>query len=267
VSFEGCGIHSGARASVRLSPLRDGRGIWFSLASRLYRREEARTADTDRCTAVRFPGGEKLRTVEHLMSAIAGVGLDDVVIEADGEEIPILDGSALPFAEAIVDRGFEESEGEVRLPGLASPVCVDAGRASIAAFPSEEPRITYVIDYPDACVGVEMKDVEITPENYMREVAPARTFVMRSEIESLRASGLGLGGSERSVMIIGGRSDRPPDYRVERECAAHKVSDLLGDLAVAGCFVSAHYVCICGGHWLHSRLADRIGSMIAIRNR
>ncbi|MDR1915915.1 MAG: UDP-3-O-acyl-N-acetylglucosamine deacetylase [Synergistaceae bacterium] len=261
--FDGIGIHSGERSSVRMAPLSDGHGVRFTFGGRSYGIEDAQSVDSRRNTEVLFPDGTVLRTVEHLLAAIAGVGLDDVLIEVDGTEIPILDGSALPFAQGILEMGFADKGDEYIPRSITAPVCIDSGKSSIVAIPSEELRITYVIDYPGTAIGTEMKDVLITTETFLSDIAPARTFGLLSEVEALQKSGLGLGGDLENVIIIG--EDGPLNtvgYKIKSECAAHKITDLLGDLALVGTILCAHYICVCGGHWLHSKLALRLKRLI-----
>jgi UDP-3-O-[3-hydroxymyristoyl] N-acetylglucosamine deacetylase len=262
--FEGVGIHSGEQSSVRMLPLRGESGIRFKFGDRQYRIEEAASVESRRNTELKFPDGSVVRTVEHMLAAIVGVGLDDVLIEMGGSEAPILDGSALPFAQGILDAGFDVKAERHISPPLSAPVCISAGKSSITAIPSDELRVTYVIDYPGTSIGAEMKDVLITEDTFMSEVAPARTFGLLSEVEELHRSGLGLGGNLDNVMIIGdGGPLNTVGYKIESECAAHKITDLLGDLTVAGGVVRAHFICVCGGHWLHSKLALRLRNLVS----
>jgi len=257
IVFEGKGIHSGRASSLRLSPYEEGQGIVFAFGANRYGIAEARADGSKRNTSLIFPEGERVATVEHLLSAIAGLGLDDALITVCGEEVPIMDGSPLPFAEAIIARGTRNFESEYIARYLDAPLCVDWRESSITALPSDEMRVTYVIDYPDSPIGTEMKSITVTPENYFSEIAPARTFCLAREVKELWEAGLGLGGGEDNVLVIG---DGNPSgrYRVSRECAAHKAADLLGDLTLAGFVPQAHYVCVRGGHSLHIKLADRI---------
>jgi UDP-3-O-[3-hydroxymyristoyl] N-acetylglucosamine deacetylase len=207
-----------------------------------------------------FPGGQTLRTVEHVLGALYGLGIDDALIEApDGAEFPILDGSALQYVTGLAGTGITEKDEASEIRALASPFCLDYGKASIAAVPSDELRVTYVIDYPGTAIGTVLKDVVITPESFTKEIAPARTFALLSEIESLKDNGLAGGGSPENALVFteqGVLNDAP--LRVDGECAAHKILDLLGDLALAGTPPIAHYTCIRGGHELHQRLAARL---------
>ncbi|MDR3321574.1 MAG: UDP-3-O-acyl-N-acetylglucosamine deacetylase [Synergistaceae bacterium] len=257
LSFEGTGIHSGERSSVKILPLAEDRGICFRFGKSTYSIAEARHTETRRRTTVTFPGGETLGTVEHLLAALVGLGIDDALIEAaSGSEIPILDGSALPFAQSIAEATVEKENQSDSL-NLPVTVSIDGGASSVVALPSGEFRITYVTDYPGT-LGTEMKDVSITPESFLRDIAPARTFGLASEAEALRSAGLARGASEDNTIIIGDDASHRERYRLDRECAAHKVLDLLGDLALAGATIRAHYICVRGGHDLHSRLVNRL---------
>jgi UDP-3-O-[3-hydroxymyristoyl] N-acetylglucosamine deacetylase len=264
VVFRGIGIHSGESSSVRLLPLHDGHGICFSFGGNRYPITDARVSETRRSTSIAFPGGQTARTVEHLLASFAGLDVDDVTVETEGEELPIMDGSALPFAEGIMEAGIEEKDEPAPQTGLSFPICADRGASSAIALPSDELRITYVIDYPGA-LGTEMKDVILTPEAFMKEIAPARTFGLRSEIEALRRSGLARGGRLDNALIIGENGPENDAYRLERECAAHKMLDLLGDLSLAGTLMRAHYICIRGGHELHAMLTDRVRTFKSVK--
>jgi UDP-3-O-[3-hydroxymyristoyl] N-acetylglucosamine deacetylase len=256
--FQGKGIHSGKCSSVKITPNAQGRGITFSFGAARYDISEAKIEDMRRRTVLSFPGGERVSTAEHLLSAIAGIGIDDADIAPEGEEIPILDGSSLPFVEKFTSVGFREFDSPYLPRSIVSPVCVESDGASVAALPSDALRITYVIDYPGTDIGTEMKDVTVTSHIFASEIAPARTFCTRQEIERLQRSGLGLGGNVDNVLVVDSGGALRAGYRVERECAAHKVIDILGDIALLGFVPRAHYICIRGGHWLHAKLVDRL---------
>ena len=258
-TFEGPGLHTGVPSRMTLHPLREHRGIRFRFGDGDYSITEARREDAQRNTTIVFPNGRTVATVEHLLSAIVGIGLDDVVVECDAIEMPILDGSALPYAESILRVGIEEKIDARNLSYLATPICVDDGPATLAAIPSDVLRVSYAIDYPGTPIGTEMKDFTLTRETFLEEIAPARTFALLSEVEALRGAGLATGGSLDNALIVG--DDGPVGnvaLRVEREYAAHKILDLMGDLALLGTLPIAHYICIKGGHRLHYKLVNRI---------
>jgi UDP-3-O-[3-hydroxymyristoyl] N-acetylglucosamine deacetylase len=256
--FQGMGIHSGKHSSVKVSPGSEGDGITFSFGTDRYGISEAKIEDTRRRTVLVFPGGERVSTAEHLLSALAGTCIDDADIAPEGEEMPILDGSSLPFVEKFASAGFHEFNSPYLPRSIISPLCVEANGASLTALPSDALKVTYVIDYPETSIGTEMKDVTMTPGTYVSEIAPARTFCTSSEIDILQKSGLGLGGNADNTLVADNGRAPGTGYRVERECAAHKVIDILGDIALLGYLPLAHYICIRGGHWLHARLVDRI---------
>lgn len=264
VTFSGVGIHSGKTAEIKISPLPEGGGIRFRFDDDCWGIREARVTDTRRKTGLVFPNGRCIFTVEHVLGALAGVGVDDAVIELDGSEVPVIDGSALPFAEALIEAGIKERGEPFAARALFAPIAVASGRSSIVAMPSDVFHVTYVIDYPGTAIGTQIKNIELTRESFMNEIAPARTFGLSSEIEELRRAGLGLGGDMGNVVIIG--DDGPlntPGYRVELECVSHKVLDLMGDLTLLGFPVTARYICVCGGHDIHGKLVDRMRSVFA----
>lgn len=262
VTFSGVGIHSGKTAEVKISPLPNGGGVRFRFGDECWGIEEAALSDTRRKTGLAFPNGRCVFTVEHLLGALAGVGVDDAEIEIDGEEVPAVDGSALPFALALIEAGIWEREEPFLERAIFAPVAIDSGRASIVAMPSDVTRMTYVIDYSGTAIGTQIKDVVLTRDSFMNEIAPARTFGLCSEVDDLHRAGLGLGGDLDNVVIIG--ADGPLNtvgYRLEQECASHKILDLMGDLALIGFPVTAHYICVCGGHDIHAKLVDRLKSV------
>lgn len=249
---------------MRLSPLPDGEGIRFVSGGATFGVAESRVSETRRCTAITLPDGRALFTVEHLLSAIAGVGLDDVLVECPNREVPILDGSAAPFAEKILEAGLVSKNSAKSAFHIATPICVDDGSSVITAIPSDKTRITYIIDYPGTGIGTEMVDVPLDRESYLSRIAPARTFGLLSEVESLRSAGLAMGGSLDNALVIG--PDGPAggaSYRVDAECAAHKALDLVGDLILLGELPVARYICVKGGHSLHHKLTDRIRGLLS----
>lgn len=261
VSLSGRGIHSGAESCVRIEPS-ESCGVKFRTEGGVWPVASARRRQIARNTTLVLPDGTEVMTVEHLLSSLAGMGVDDAVVEISGPEVPILDGSAAPFVRAIEDAGVC---GEPRRRGrrVFAPVAIDSGESSIQAIPSGSLRMTYIVDYPNTAIGTVMKSWLVTPEVYAAELAPARTFALLSEVEAMRAAGLAMGGSLDNALVVG--PDGPMDgrpLRVEAEYAAHKAMDMLGDLALLGEIPTAHYICIRGGHALHSRLVSRLRSVL-----
>lgn len=263
IDLSGRGIHTGVESRVSVLPRDRACGIVFASSGGDVPMRDVELSDAKRCTAVRLPDGSEISTVEHLLSALVGCGIDDAAIECEGGEVPILDGSAKAFADAIVRAGARQLPGERTVRSISAPIRVDAGSSFAAAFPSQETRFTYVVDYTGTAIGSDVLDVVLTSESYMQQIAPARTFALLSEVEALRAAGLALGGSLENALVVG--PDGPMDggpLRVAHEYAAHKTADMIGDLALLGALPRAHYVCFRGGHALHRRLAARMMGMI-----
>lgn len=264
-SLEGHGIHTGRASRVTVRPGREGTGIVWRTGGGEFPIAEARRSDASRNTTITFPDGSTYATVEHLLSALAGLSIDDAVIECDGGEMPIIDGSASPFVRAMREAGIAETPGERPRSDLPSPVFVRDGGSSICALPDDELRVTYVVDYRGTAIGTEVKDVLLTPSVYEAEIAPARTFALLSEVEALKAAGLALGGALDNALVVG--PDGPvggTPLRVECEYASHKALDLIGDLALLGRIPTAHYICIRGGHSLHYKLVSRLRGLARI---
>ncbi len=261
VKISGIGLHSGRKSTVVLAPS-SRHGIYFrNSAGEFSNVAEAVVNEDQRLTGFSLPNGVSVRTGEHMLAAIAGMGLDAVEIFLEGGEVPIADGSALSFAEAINETGFREVEGTVVRRSLASPVVLEenGGKRFIAAAPSEKLMVSYVIDYPGTPVGTQNVCYEVTRETFYNIISKARTFGLTSDLDYLKSHGLAKGGSLDNALLfdreglVGGAALRFP-----LECVTHKVIDLLGDLTLAGPIPTAHYVAIAAGHSIHGKLVRRL---------
>ncbi len=261
IKISGVGLHSGTEATVRLFPSELG-GIRFrNKSGELASAADAVVEEDRRLTGFSLPNGVSVRTGEHMLGAIVGMGLEAVEIFLDGEEVPIMDGSAFPFAEAINDAGLCDVPGEIKRRSLSFPIAVEenGGKRFLAAVPSEKLSVSYVIDYSGTPVGTQNVAYDVTRETFYNIISKARTFGLTSELDYLRRHGLVKGGSLENALVfdesglLGGVSLRFP-----LECVTHKVIDLLGDLALAWPVPTAHYVAIAAGHSIHGKLAGRI---------
>ncbi len=253
--LSGVGLHSGAGASVRLLPAPSGTGLVFRRAGdgQEIPALASNVSDTSRCTRLSF-NGFTVQTVEHVLSALAGLGVDDAVIEIDGSEVPAMDGSAAPFAAAILDAGLREQSASVPPITLTQPVFVSERGSTIVALPLETLSLTVVLDYPrQAYLGAQAA-VFGDAADYAGQIAPARTYGFLSEIEALRAAGLGLGASAENAVVLGETQYETP-LRFPNELARHKLLDLIGDLALAGRPVCAEIIAVRPSHTLNVRLA------------
>ena len=257
----GVGLHGGLSCRVRLAPSSlPGYWVgWLDDPSRpLQRLEPAQVTDTRLCTSLQL-GDRRLATVEHLLAALAGTGVSQAEIWVDAGEIPLLDGSALPWVEAIAEAGLEEV-GERQEPTLPpEPLTLQQGLAFITAFRAEALRLAAAVEFPQAAIGRQLYSIALTPAAFVAEIAPARTFGFREQVEQLRAAGLIQGGALENALVCDGDHWLNPPLRFADEPVRHKLLDLLGDLALAG-LPQAQVFAFRGSHGLHTALAAALTS-------
>jgi UDP-3-O-[3-hydroxymyristoyl] N-acetylglucosamine deacetylase len=260
VRVAGVGLHSGRHVTAVLHPAEARRGIVFfrTDVGAVVPAVAEEAARFDHATSLGRPGRE-IGTVEHLLSALVGSGIHDLLVEVDGPELPILDGSAAPWLEAVHHAGL------VRLRDAALPFCPAAPISvsgphgkRIEIRPARDLRLTYSIDFPHPAIGRQSVTVVITPESYARHLAPARTFGFLAEYEALKAHGLARGASAENCIVVGEDRVENGSLRFPDEFVRHKALDLLGDLALVGRPVTGHVVAQRAGHSLHAALARRL---------
>ncbi|MEB3182837.1 MAG: UDP-3-O-acyl-N-acetylglucosamine deacetylase [Cyanobacteriota bacterium] len=261
VERSGVGLHSGLHGRVRLAPSQRP-GYWLGWLDApelpLQRLEPGQVCETRLCTALQLDG-RRLATVEHLLAALAGTGVSQAEIRVEGEEIPLLDGSALPWVEAIAEAGLT-ALGERQEPPLpTAPLTLRQGLGFVTAFASDELRLAAAVEYPQPAIGRQLYSLALTPERFVREIAPARTFGFREQIEQLRAAGLIRGGALDNALVCDGDRWLNPPLRFEDEPVRHKLLDLLGDLALVG-LPRAQVFAYRGSHGLHTALAGAIAA-------
>jgi UDP-3-O-[3-hydroxymyristoyl] N-acetylglucosamine deacetylase len=257
----GVGLHSGRRVGMTLRPAAGGSGIVFrrtDLGIDIPARFD-RVVDTRLCTALVAEGAPQARigTVEHVMAALAGTGITDAVVELDGAEVPILDGSAASFVFLI------DCAGTVTLPMAAPvldvirPVRVAEGEAFAELLPATVPGLSadMMIDYAAAAIGTQQLALRVTPASFRAALADARTFTLAEEVARLRAAGLAQGGSLANAVVVDGPLVlNPGGLRRPDEFVRHKLLDVVGDLALAGAAISGRFVGRRSGHALNNRL-------------
>ncbi len=261
-AIEGIGLHSGRRIRMRMIPAAPGTGIV------LVRRDAGMVeipATLDHVgpsfyATVLQRDGVTISTVEHLLAALSALQVDDLRVELDGPEVPILDGSAKPFVDEILRVGRSGTDVERQYITLARPVLVQDDDKRIAAYPCREYRMTYAIDFDHPLLGYQELTASIWSGNdFADKLAPARTFTFERDVEALRSSGLAQGGSLDNALVLGDHEIlNPTDLRFPDEFVRHKMLDLTGDLSLLGHPLRAHVVAYRAGHDLHSRLARRI---------
>ena len=264
-TFRGVGLHSGADAAVCFLPAPAGAGLVFRDAhtGQEIPARAANVTDTSRCTRLES-GGREVQTVEHVLSALAGLGFDDAVIEFTGPEMPAADGSAAPFVQLLKAAGQAAQPGSVVTPlTLTAPVFVTEGDATLAAFPADCFDATVVLDYPrQAYLGTLAARFVAGRDDYEAWIAPARTFGFVSELEALKARGLALGATRDNAVALGREGYETP-LRFPDELARHKLLDMIGDLALAGRPVQARILALMPGHALNTRLAGLLAAQAA----
>lgn len=262
ISLEGIGIHSGRPVRLRLKPAPLDSGISFvrtDLGGKSFMLGPDAISHTNRATILR-EGDMEIRTPEHLLSACYGLGIDNLIIECDNAEIPIMDGSAKPFADALLNAGIEENDEVKRFMRLNAPVYITEGDKYMIAFPHPFPKFSYLLDYPGHFIGSQMATFEFDPMVYTEQIAPARTYGFEHEVKALLDKGLALGGSLDNAVIIGETGYLNP-LRFPDELARHKVLDMMGDLAVLDALVMAHVVGVKSGHELNMRLVKALAAL------
>jgi UDP-3-O-[3-hydroxymyristoyl] N-acetylglucosamine deacetylase len=262
VAVNGVGLHSGKPCDIELSPARSGEGAVFALdGAAKVTAVASHVVRWERCVALGNSAGS-VYTVEHLLSALRGMGVHDVHIKVNGPEIPAMDGSALGFVKLIEEAGLRPN-GRLRRYHLRSAVWVQDDGRLLIALPSNEFRISCVVDYPQCHLGRQFASFRIDPETFRNEIAPARTFCFEEDIKDLRAAGLGMGGSEKNALIIGAKGYTSPLVFPD-EVVRHKVLDLVGDMSLVGVPFSAHIVAVRPGHRLNVRLAREIAAALGV---
>lgn len=261
VSIEGVGLHSGHPVRAHFRPAPAGHGLVFVRLDHPDRPVPARLESAalfDYATTLASEG-VSIGTVEHVLSAAAGEGLDNCRIEVEGPEVPILDGSALPFVRLFHAAGFERLDAPVSPFGLESEVSVERGDRSIRYQPDGEGlTITYEIEFPHKVVGRQQLTVSVRPEEYATRIAPARTFGFVREVEAMRARGLARGGSLHNAVVLDDQGVASGPLRFRDEFVRHKILDLIGDLALLGRPLQGRIFAHKAGHALHIEFARAI---------
>jgi UDP-3-O-[3-hydroxymyristoyl] N-acetylglucosamine deacetylase len=198
-----------------------------------------------------------ISTTEHLLSACIGMGVDNVIVELDNLELPILDGSALPYVEAIESVGMREQRRKRETLRVLHPVEVREGEKFIGVYPGQGYRISYTIDFP-APIGKQETCVDLAAETYGSEIAPARTFGYKADESKLRDMGLIRGAGPENAIILGASGPENGPLRFPDEYVRHKVLDLIGDLALAGRRIEGHVVAVRAGHAMHTAFVARL---------
>jgi UDP-3-O-[3-hydroxymyristoyl] N-acetylglucosamine deacetylase len=262
VSCSGIGLHSGNKVTLSLKPAPADFGIRFQRAD-LGGLEIPATV-THLGGVAQYQTGltreaVSVETVEHLLAALTALGIDNVIVELNSPEVPIMDGSAAPFVYLILNEaGVKRLQAPRRYLKVLRPISLSHGDKRIALYPSDHFKVTYSISFDHPLLRHQSRTMRISEESFVEEIAPARTFGFLKEVEMLRQRGLALGGSLDNAIVLGETGVLNNALRFEDEFVRHKILDVIGDLSLVGHPVIGHLVAHRGGHALHTAFAARI---------
>jgi UDP-3-O-[3-hydroxymyristoyl] N-acetylglucosamine deacetylase len=260
ITCAGIGLHSGNKVTLSLKPAPVDTGIRF-------RRFDLGGLEVP--ATVRHVGGinhatglsrdaVRVDTVEHLLAAFVSLGVDNVIVELNSPEVPIMDGSAAPFIYLIQEAGLKQLPAPRRYMKIIRPISLSRGDKRIALYPSDHFKITYSIAFDHPLLRHQSRTVRLTEESFVDEIAPARTFGFLEEVEMMRQQGLALGGSLENAIVIGDTGVLNNALRFDDEFVRHKILDVIGDMALVGHPIIGHLVAHRGGHALHTEFAARV---------
>lgn len=266
ITHDGIGLHKGEIINLKLIPAKFG-GIIFKRVDLEAGKNEIllnpnNTFDLTRGTNLKNEYGAAVYTIEHFMSALYVKGITDLIVELNGNELPICDGSTIKFIELIEEAGILELEEEVNEVVVREPIYLSKGDKHVIALPYDGYKLTYTIKFDHTFLKSQLAEFEITEENYKKEIAPARTFCFDYEIEYLKKNNLALGGSLENAIVI--KKDgvlNPEGLRFEDEFVRHKMLDIIGDLKILNRPIKAHIIAVKAGHLIDVEFAQLLAKI------
>ncbi len=266
INIVGTGLHSGRPARLCLKPAAANMGIWFCRTD-IHDQDNMIPAlwdmvnDTRLSTGISNEAGTRVSTIEHLMAALAGCGVHNAIIEIDGPEVPIMDGSSVRFVTAIQAVGLVEQGQAVSVLEIHKTIRVEKGDAFAEISPLDRFEIDFTIDFPDTVVGRQSADMDMRNGNFFHDLANCRTFCKAEDVDMMQAAGLALGGSLENALVIEGDHYQNADGpRRNDECVRHKMLDALGDLFLSGAPILGRYRGYKSGHALTNQLLRKVFS-------
>ena len=259
IVYSGIGLHKGENIDMKLIPGNNGiifRRVDFEEGKNEIKLDIENTFDLTRGTNLKNEFGAKVHTIEHFLSALYAAEITDLVIELDGNELPICDGSAGNFIELFENAGIKELDKEVEPIVITKPIYLTVNDKSIVALPYDGYKITYAIRFEHSFLKSQLAEFEITLESYKKEIAPARTFGFDYEVEYLKQNNLALGGTLENAIVI--KKDgvlNPEGLRFDDEFVRHKMLDIIGDLKILNRPIRAHIIAVKAGHLIDIEFA------------
>ncbi|PLX79500.1 MAG: UDP-3-O-[3-hydroxymyristoyl] N-acetylglucosamine deacetylase [Desulfuromonas sp.] len=261
-SLSGVGLHSGQTVKITLRPAEIGTGIVFhrqTAAGTVSIAASAENVVDTRLATVLGKGDVRVSTVEHLLAALTARGVDNLHIDIDGDEVPIMDGSAAPFLLAIDQAGLCMLPASRRFLAIRRPVSVIDGEKRVSIIPSRFFRVTFDIAFDHPRIALQRRTVRVSPETFRRDLAPARTFGFLRDVEQLKAVGLARGGSLENAIVVDDQNILNPEgLRYQDEFVRHKILDAIGDLSLIGYPILGHVRAFKAGHDINHKLVNKV---------
>lgn len=264
VELEGIGLNTGNKVRLKFKPSPPNSGVNFvrtDLGNKpIINAEVSNLVDiskSPRHTSL-GSGDVWVQTVEHFMAALSCLGIDNILVEIDSNEVPTMDGSSMPFIEVLKKAGISEQEAHKKYFVIREPLWVEEDLAYIVVFPSNEFRVSYTLNYENVFIGSQYLNLIITPEIFEREIVPSRTFCLQKEVDSLLSLGLGKGANYENTLVVSDSAVIKNKLRFKDEFVRHKILDLLGDMYLLGFSIKGHVIAVRSGHNLNIKLIQKI---------
>jgi UDP-3-O-[3-hydroxymyristoyl] N-acetylglucosamine deacetylase/3-hydroxyacyl-[acyl-carrier-protein] dehydratase len=264
ITLKGVGIHTGNKVNITFKPADADSGITF-IRTDIPGAPRIKADVESLLLAPKFSrrssiGNDQaeVQTVEHLMAALSSLGIDNIDIQIDNNEVPGLDGSSLNFVEALEKSGFAQQDKPKYVYAVKEPICIQEGSSSITILPDKEFKISYTLNYNHPLLAAQFLEIAVNAESFRTNLASARTFCLESEASELQHQGLGLGANYENTLVVGEAGVIKNKLRFNDEFVRHKILDLIGDLYLAGCPLRGHVVALKSGHSLNLKIAQKI---------
>ena len=266
IKCNGIGLHSGVEVSLKIKPSAAQYGIWFrrtdiNTKDNMIAAHYLNVSESELCTTLSNESGATISTVEHLMAAFAGCGIQNALVEVDGPEIPIMDGSSDWFVRKIISAGTKQLIEPLRVIHVKKEISVETDNSYASITPFRELSISFEIDFEDEAIGYQKKSLNMANGSFVKELCNSRTFCRNSDVEVMKKNGLALGGSlDNAIVVSGEKVLNPEGFRYKDECVRHKMLDVLGDLALAGVPIIGAFKGSKSGHSLTNKLLRKLFS-------
>jgi len=264
ISLKGVGIHTGNKANVTFKPAAVDSGVTF-IRTDISGAPRIKADVGSLLPAAKFSrrssignGQAEVQTVEHLMAALSSLGIDNIDIQIDNNEVPGLDGSSINFLEALEKAGVVQQDKPRYVFDVKEPICIQEGSSSITILADKEFKISYTLNYDHPMLAAQFLEITVNAESFKTALSSARTFCLESEASELQSQGLGLGANYDNTLVVGKAGVIKNKLRFNDEFVRHKILDLIGDLYLAGCPLRGHVVALKSGHSLNLKIAQKI---------